>query len=233
MNTFKILTESKNPKVLVVTPLLPGHKVSKDTKKTMKRNKVPYTWITSKGNNNIPTNLKMGLEWFKPLPKFYIMIDNDIILGRGMLDRLVNRLEKEPHFVAFSYASFQFKGTINQMFPARPYNIEDLLQHNYISSNSLFRSEVITKIGLVTDKHLERLLDWALILKLYYHGYIGMPCPEANFIAVSTPKDVSAGSQNDYHVKRFRVLKEYGEPIINDMKRIVNQDSNVVSIFDT
>ena len=234
MNKFKVVTESKDPKILVVTPLLPGHKISKETKKTIKRNDVPYTWITSEGNNNIPTNLKLGLEWFNPLPPFYFMLDNDIILGRGILDRLVRKLEKEPYFVAFTYASFQFKGTVNQAFPAMPYNIERLLQHNYISSNSLFRSDVVMKIGLVTEQYLERLLDWAMILKLYYHGYIGMPTPEANFIAVSTPKDISARSSDDYNIKRFRVLKKYGEPIINDMKRVADQSAdNVLRVLDT
>ena len=65
MNKFTILKEVKNPEILVVTPLWTGHKISKETKKTIKRNDVPYTWITSEGTNVIPVNLEEGLLWYK------------------------------------------------------------------------------------------------------------------------------------------------------------------------
>ena len=216
MNT--IIKEVKSPEILVVTPLWTGHKISKATKKTIKRNDVPFTWITSEGQNNIPTNLQNGLSWYKEkvgkLPKYYFMLDRDVILGRHLLDRLHKTLENALPAVAYAYASFGFRGHMNLDFEAKPYDINRLLQHNYISSNSLFRSAVTEDVGLVTDDKFKRLLDWCYLLKLFDHGYYGEPCETASFIVQSTESDISSGSKADYQTKRDRVLKDFAEPII-------------------
>ena len=59
---IKFVKEVKNPEVLIVTPLLTGHEISKETKRTLKRNKTMFDWITSENNENIPTNLENGLN---------------------------------------------------------------------------------------------------------------------------------------------------------------------------
>jgi hypothetical protein len=224
MNKIRILTEHTNPEILIVTPLLPDHKVSKLTKKTLKRNNVPYTWITSEGNNNIPTNALEGIKWWKykgwkeetPLPPYYIMIDRDIEMGRGMLDRLYSKLSKTTDSVGYCYSTFQFKGHINADFPAMPFDINKLVQSNYISSNSLFKSSVIEQVGLVTDNKYKRLLDYAFLLKCFKMGYVGVPEPKSWFIAHSTEDDISAGSQNEYREKYLKVYRDFIEPIIKN-----------------
>ena len=60
-NKVEIIREDKEAEVLVITPLLPGHKVSKETKKTINRNNTKLVWIKSIGDNNIPTNVENGL----------------------------------------------------------------------------------------------------------------------------------------------------------------------------
>lgn len=218
MNKFTILKEVKDPQILVITPLWTGHKISKLTKKTIKRNDVPYTWITSEGQNNIPTNVSMGIEWYKKqkndFPDFYFPLDRDVILGRYLLDRLYKTLENALPAVAFSYSSFSFRGHMNLDFEAKPYDINRLLQHNYISSNSMFRSAVTEKVGLVSDEKYKRLLDWCYLLKLFDHGYYGEPNGTASFIVQSTESDISSGSKADYETKRDRVLKDFAESII-------------------
>lgn len=226
MQTCKIIKEVKDPKVLVVTPLLPGHEISKETKKSLKRNDLPFTWIASEGENNIPTNLENGLNWYEKeigsLPDFYMMIDRDIIAGRHLIDRLYARLRSaagkpQVHgslFVAFAYASFEFKGYVNHKFPAVPYNPTRLCQANYISSNSMFVTEYTKQVGLVKDEKYKRLLDWAFLLKLLYNGLMGVACPEASFVAMSTEKDISAGSSEDYQLKSRRVYEDFIVPII-------------------
>lgn len=222
MNEIKIITECKKPEILVVTPLLPNHCVSKLTKKTIKRNDVPYYWISSSGNNNIPTNASAGIEWYKmkfgKLPPYYIMIDRDIEMGRNMLDRLYERLTawKLNGNIGYCYATFQFKGHINMDFPARPFDINILVQGNYISSNSMFRSDVIESVGLVTDDKYKRLLDYAFLLKCFGKGYFGVPQPKAWFIAHSTKDDISAGDQNDYQVKYHRVFEDFIRPLLKN-----------------
>lgn len=219
-----IIKEAKNPKVLIVTPLWAGHKISKETKKTLKRNDIPFTWISSSGRYNIPTNLENGLNWYDKkfgLPDYYMMIDRDIIAGRHLIDRLYEKLSRlkgksiGSYFYAYAYASFQFKGSVNANFPAGEFNMQKLCQANYISSNSMFLTEIARTIGLVKNAKYERLLDYCFLLKLLKAEFIGVPCPEASFTAVSTPNDISAGSPEDYKIKYQRVKKDFVVPIIN------------------
>jgi hypothetical protein len=217
-NKIEIIKECRNPKILVVTPLLPEHKVSKITKKTLKRNDIDYYWISSSGNNNIPTNALEGIKWYKNkfcrLPEYYMMVDNDIEAGRNLLDRLYNMLSKTTDNIGYCYASFEFKGHINVKFPAINFDANRLIQSNYISSNSLFKSEVIEKVGLVTDDKYRRLLDWAFLIKCLGEGYIGINQPNASFVAYSDKKSVSSGSNDDYQVKYRRVFEDFIKPLI-------------------
>ena len=146
------------------------------------------------------------------------MLDRDVILGRHMLDRLYRTLDKALPEVAYAYASFAFRGHMHFDFPAKPYDINRLLQHNYISSNSLFRSEVTEKVGLVKDEKFKRLLDWCYLLKLFKAGYYGEPCPVASFIVQSTESDISSGTKQDYELKRERVIIDFVKPIIDKLK---------------
>lgn len=222
VNDFKIIRKDENSELLVITPLLPKHKISKITKKTIKRNGTKLTWITSCGRNNIPKNVEYGLEWYVSkykIPKYILPLDRDIELGRYMIDRLVKKLKTQPHQIAFAYAGFEFRGSINKKFPAKTYNINKLVKDNYISSNSLMRYDALKNVGgMVIDDEMVRLLDWALWLKFFYHGYIGINVPEASFIAYSTPDDISAGTLLDYQIKKNRVIKNYIEPIFEKYK---------------
>ena len=215
----RVLKADPNAKFIVVTPLLPGHTISRDTKVTIKRNKYPFIWIQAEGKNNIPTNAFAGIDWYlmkkSAIPDYYIMIDRDIRLGRNMLDRLYDKLSKAPLNVAYAYASFKFVGAFEREFPAIGWDINKLLMHNYISSNSMFRTSALYEVGPVTDEKYKRLLDWAFLLKLFYErGWIGVPCPEATFEAVATPKSISAGSTQDYDLKRKRVIEDFCKPIL-------------------
>lgn len=219
-NKIEIIRSTKFPEVLVVTPLLPIDYVSKITKKTIQRNTVKYFWITSSGNNNIPTNYQLGLDWAKKNitnpPKHCIMIDNDIELGRHMLDRLDNKLKKSDENVGYAYAAFEFKGAVNKKFPAVEFNLKRLTQSNYISSNSMFKMKVIEEVGLVTDDKYKRLLDWAFLLKCLSKGYRGINVPDARFVALSKPGDISAGSQGDYWIKHQKVFDDFIKPFVSD-----------------
>lgn len=220
MNDIKIIVKCEYPEILVVTPLLPDHKISKITKKTLKRNKIPFYWISSSGNNNIPTNAENGMKWYKnkfgKLPPYYIMIDRDIEAGRGLLDKLYTKLHNTQLPISYCYATFQFQGHINRDFPAKPYDINELVKSNYISSNTMFLTEIVEHVGLVKDDKYKRLLDWAFLLKCFSMGFIGTPEPKAYFIAHSTKDDISAGNTNDYQIKAKRVYKDFILPLLNN-----------------
>jgi len=218
MNSIKILKQDKESEILVVTPLLPGHKISKKTKITLRRNKTPITWISSMFNQNIPKNHVDGIKWYKnkykKLPPYILFIDNDIVLARKAIDKLYEKLEPTPQHIGYAYASFKYEGIINKNFPAVPFDINKLVKANYISSNSLFKMSVIEEVGLVTDDQFQRLLDWCFLLKCYGKGYMGIPCPEASFVAKSSKNDVSAGTNEDYTIKSRRVYEHFIKPLL-------------------
>lgn len=226
---LKILREDKNPKVLIGTPLWTGHKISRDVKTTIKRNKTPILWYTYSGTNNIPTNWWLGLQELKKskkkLPPYFLPLDRDIIMGRFMIDRMVSVFESEnisPH-VAFVYCNFAFKGAVNREFPAEPYDIHRLMRGNYISSNSMIKLELLEFIGgPVMNDQYRRLLDWALWLKFAQFGFIGEPCREANFVAISSETDISAGSPEDYQLKHQRVHNDFVKPLIEQFQQAAN-----------
>jgi len=226
----------------VVTPLLEGHLISKETKKTIKRNKTPFTWITSQGPNNIPTNVQYGLDHYLNHlngPAEYVLpLDRDIILGRSMIDRMVKALDEKNEFIdykiAYAYANFKFQGYINRSFEAIPFNANKLLNENYISSNSLIRIDYLNDVGgFVTNNRYKRLLDWCLWLKFFSKGYIGKTCKNASFIAVSKEKDVSAGSLEELNLKKGRVFNDFIKPIIDGYKKVNStQEEGVLNFGD-
>jgi len=56
----------------------------------------------------------------------------------------------------------------------------------------------------------------AFLIKCYQKGYIGVPEPNAWFIAHSTEKDVSAASPEDYRLKYQRVRDDFVMPLIKN-----------------
>ena len=220
------------PEVVVVTPLLPGHKISRETKVTIKRNKIPFIWIKSIGKNNIPKNVSLGVEHI--IPKYHsinyvLPLDRDIVLGRGMIDKMYISIKNSPPHIGYTYASFEFKGVVNKAFPAEPFNINKLVTTNYISSNSMIKLTALGEIdGFVVGEKYKRLLDWCMWLKMYDKGIYGLPCPNASFIAISSASDISAGSNEEYKIKAKHVFNDFIQPMIDkekvmDIKKIKAQ----------
>lgn len=222
---FNMKNKKWKPDVLVVTPLLPGHSIHRELKKWIKRNTIPFAWVISIGENNIPTNVWNGVSWYEKTnghsPKYILPIDRDIVMGRGMIDKMYQCFEtNKDSKVAYVYASFEFKGAINQKFPAVPFDPNRLMQSNHISSNSMIKLSLLKEVGgPVTGNKYKRLLDWALWLKFYKYGYVGRPCPQASFVAISTDKDVSAQGEDDYREKATAVYEDFISPILEKEKK--------------
>lgn len=243
-----IIKEDYNSELIITTPLLPKHKISRDTKVSIKRNDIPFTWITCSGENNIPTNWWYGSKQYKyttgNIPPYILPLDRDIKLGRHMLDRMLEIIKQSDEQYAFCYCNFEFKGSINNQFPCQPYDINRLLQGNYISSNSMMKYDYLEFIGgPVMDDMYKRLLDWALWLKFYQYGYYGIPCPTAHFVAFADEDSISARSSQDYRKKHQRVHRDFVIPIAQQAQAEVDQAADlagasveeqdeVISMFD-
>jgi hypothetical protein len=216
---LKILRQDKNAQILVVTPLLTGHQIFKQTKISLERSGVPIIWTSYEGEGKHATNVQANLdaykEKYKSFPPYIQILDRDIILGRNYLDKMLSTIEKSGGNIGFVYSPFEYKGYINVTFPPRIYDINFLMNNNYISSNSLYKSEAIERVGgFVTDIRIHRLSDWAMWLKMYKFGYIGQLCSNAFFTAISSPTDISAGSKEEFIEVRKLVIEEYVKPIL-------------------
>jgi len=209
-----IIKECKTPVMLILTPLLTGHKISSETRTTIKRNDVDYVWASWTGPKKHAANVQDGIsafhKEFRYLPQFIQIIDRDIILGRNMLDRLFSVLDKTGSDIAYSYCGFEYKGHINLKIPVCEFNIERLKQRNYISSNSLYKTSAIYKVGgFVVDEDTHRLSDWAMFCKLAINGMKGVFVPNGNFVAMSSATDISAGSDSEHYSARKLVIERF------------------------
>ena len=220
---FSVLQKCKDPQLLVLTPLLPNHKISKETKTHLKRNDIEFDWVSYASHNNIPTNASLALENYKkkfPNQKinYIIMIDRDIIPSRNMLYNMYNTLSKSKKDVAYCYCNFEFRGKVNRAFKHIEFNAINLLRSNYISSNSMIKLDKLEEIGgFVIDPDLKRLLDWALWLKFLNAGYSGILCNSVSFIAESKTGDVSTGSDHEYWTKYKLVKERFIDPMLEGL----------------
>ncbi len=206
------------PQILVITPLKRGDKISKDTKKSIKRNNTPIEWISYMGDGNPAKNVAIAYKKYRrsngSVPPFVIKIDNDINASRCMLDKMYQGLMNAEEKYAYGYCGFEFTGAVNMKLPLSQFNPNVLLKANYISFNSLIRTKTLDECGgFVTDDSGFRLLDWCLWLRLLKKGYHGLPIDKAYFTAFASESTVSAGSDEDYMIKHQWVQKNFIDPI--------------------
>jgi hypothetical protein len=219
---LKIVRNDKNSQILVITPLLKNekveHKISRDTENSIKRNDVPFIWVTYSGAGKHATNIQNLLDAYQnkyPIPPYIQVLDCDIILGRHFLDRMYEKIIKSKDDVGFVYSPFQYQGHVNISFPPMKYDIEKLVMGNYISSNSLYKYEAIKAVkGFVTQEIYHRLSDWAMFLKMYYYGYIGELCESTSFVAISTKDDISAGTSEEFLRTKNLIHEDFVRPIL-------------------
>lgn len=211
---LKIIRECKNPDILIITPLLTGHTISRETKISIKRNDIPYIWASYTSENKHAYNCQAGIDsfykQFKYLPRYIFILDRDIICDRNMLDKFYKIITISNNQVAYVYCGFEYKGHINLKIPATIYNITALKLQNYISSNSLYKTDALLKVGgFVTDTDTHRISDWATFLKFAINGYKGILCANTSFIAISSPNDISAGNIQEYRSARKLIEERF------------------------
>ena len=218
---LKIIKNDKDSKILIMTPLLKTetitHKISKETERSIKRNEIPYTWATYSGSGKHAANVQNGLDEYQnryPLPPYILILDDDIILGRYFLDRMFACLQKTEDYIGFAYCPFEYWGHINVKFPPMPYDIEKLVNGNYISSNSLYKTKVVLEVGgFVIQEKYHRLSDWAFFLKLFKAGYIGKLCEKTSFVAISKPSDISAQGHEEFNKTKEDIYQDFILPM--------------------
>lgn len=219
---LRIIKKSNNPKYLVITPLKEGDKISKVTKKTIKRNEIAFDWVSYEAANNIPTNTQLALQEYNKKIRYIIKIDNDVNASRNMLDIMYSTLtetQKINSSIAYCYPKFKYvlKNGREIDFSNNAFDVNKLMQSNYITSNSMIDRTLLNKVGgFVTDSQYVRLLDWALWLRFLYYGYIGIPCNKS-FETPLNEGNISARGQEDYNLKYSRMRKDFILPVIEKL----------------
>ena len=215
---MKIISKQANPVILIVTPLFTGHTIYKECSRSLKRNDTPFDWISFEGKNEKPKNIQLAIDEYRhinKLPQYIQVLDRDIICGRHMLDRLYDTLKDTDSSIGFAYCPFEFKGHVNMKIPPLEYDINRLIKGNYISGNSLFKTDVLLNVdGFNAEQYLHRLNDWAIFLRLYREGYAGILCKNAYFTAISKENDISSGSNEEYVIFHKYVVDKYVKPLL-------------------
>lgn len=221
---IKTLVQCKNPEILAITPLKKGSKVSPETKKTLKKCDVPFHWISYMADGNPYKNMVFPWRWYRKeygTPPYIIKIDNDLTCKKGMLDLLYEAIIDSPSHVGYTYCAFKYRGRVNIDFDYLDWNVDRLIQQNFISSCSLMKSKVLEETGsFVTDDKYFRLLDWALWLQFLRRGYIGKFVPGTSFTAYAGSGTVSSGSEMDYKQKHMAVYKDFIEPYLEQFQKV-------------
>jgi len=220
---LKFLVNDNKPTVLVITPLRVGDTVSRSTKISIKRTGASLLWVSWEGPENVAKNTQDCYDFMKRhndvafrTLKYIIKIDNDIESSRNMIDKMVQTLESSKDNVGYTYCDFVYVGAVNQKFIALPFSIEKLCRCNYISSNSMLKIKTLDLVnGFVVDDKYKRLLDWAMWLKMYTFGFVGVPTSNTSFVAHTSKDSVSAGGQDDYVLKHYNVTEDFVNPIRN------------------
>lgn len=212
--------KSKSPKFLIITPLKEGDKISKETKKTVKRNTISFDWISYESNNNIPTNTTLALEEYEQQyikPEYLIKVDNDIEMDRSLLDNMYYNLVNSNDRIGYCYCPFRYvlpdgrEIQFNQQFDRNK-----LLKQNYISSNSMIKRNVLDEVGgFVCDNKYERLLDYAFWLRCLYYGYEGLMIPGKEFRTPLNEGNISNRGEDDYKLKYSRIYNDFCLPLIS------------------
>ena len=216
-----IVHKSKNPKFLVITPLRLGDEIYPNLMESIWINKTKFDWITYCGPNNIPLNTQNGLKEYcknNKKPKYFIKVDNDIVFKTNVLDEMYNKLKLSSKNIAYCYSSFAFIGKMTAYFKAQEFDINKLINSNYISSVSMIKTEAFENTGgYITDDKYIRLLDWAHWLYLYKRGYKGIPC-NGMFHAIVNKSGISNASSEDYFKKRELIIRDFINPLKENIK---------------
>lgn len=214
---LNIIKKTQDAKILVVTPLLTRRKISGQTRASIQRNDIPYTWVSFKSGAKHAWNVQACIDAYEKkynnLPEFIQVLDDDIIMGRHMLDRFYELLKKSHSKIGYVYCPFSYRGHMEVSFPPIEFDPIKLMKGNWISSNSMYRTSAIKAVGgFVVEPDTHRLSDWAMWLKLYIKGYMGKLCTKTSFVAMSTSKDISAGGVDEFQIARDTIVRRYITP---------------------
>lgn len=145
----------------------------------------------------------------KSTQPFIFFCDDDIMLPANYLQDCYNILNKHPE-ISFAYTGYigivlhpethPMRG--NFSIPNVPFNAQQLMQGNYISTMSLVRREAFPRF----DEGLKRLQDWDLWLTIVRNGGRGMLVPNQQYFAYYLDQGITSNQNSE--VDAIRVIRQ-------------------------
>lgn len=149
--------------------------------------------ITDYRKHGAPWARNFGLSQRSRRTPYVLFSDADILWEKDALEVMMDTLQKaEVHEMeypsswrtGYAYGGYYlqeqtmfddklktFRGPIG----SKPWDFEDLIQHNYISTMSLIRREALDALGTMPwDESLRRLQDWDVWLRMAFAGWRGV-----------------------------------------------------------
>ena len=122
---------------------------------------------------------------------FATCVDADDLLGADFLAKTVGRLERRPElgFVYFDYYMF---GACEEHVRTPDFDLEFLLQANYIVASAPFRLDAWQEVGGYHEDMVEGYEDWELWLRLAKSGWHAERIPETLFYYRRSPTSMIA-----------------------------------------
>ncbi len=122
---------------------------------------------------NMGANSARNNGFSKSSGDFVIFLDADIKMGDDMLEKMLDKINKNPHS-SYVYSSFKFG---LKTFKLWPFSATKLKQMPYIHTSSLIRREHFPGF----DEKMKKMQDWDLWLTMLLNGYRGIWIPEILF----------------------------------------------------
>ena len=138
-----------------------------------------YAYIENKSNVGLAESRNVGIDHLPS--EFYIPLDADDRLAPRCIETYLNRITLHNRYYYSDMYLVQSGG--KSLWKSKPFDITSLLRYNCISATSCVPKEAWHIAGGYDSEfsHYGGWEDWAMWLKLYQHGIIGVHVPQPLF----------------------------------------------------
>lgn len=203
---FNVITNEKDPMILVITPLRRKNKILKSCEYSIIQGQkdIKKIWISFQSKNNSNINRISGYKKSKnllrkKLPNFLLFCDNDIEWRPGIFSEMIDILKNTDDNIGYCYCRFRYETSFGNMDfdeddPIEIFDKNKILLRNWISTMSIQKTNIFKKYGKF-DLSLERFQDWDLWLNYWInHGIRGIPLKKRGFTTILSDGQISTKS---------------------------------------
>jgi glycosyltransferase involved in cell wall biosynthesis len=106
--------------------------------------------------------------------RFILTIDGDDMLAPNAIERFLVELEKDDSVLAYSDAELWRDGAAFDYWKFKPYDFDELIKKNFISSCTMFSRQSWEKVGGYPEQFRFGRQDWAWAVAMGRSGFCGV-----------------------------------------------------------